>query len=35
MAPHVLTLAILVVASRGRAQRPPEEIRAIFGTTGA
>jgi simple sugar transport system permease protein len=35
MAPYVLTLAILVVASRGRAQRPPEEIRAVFGTTGA
>jgi general nucleoside transport system permease protein len=35
MAPYVLTLAILVIASRGRAQRPPEEIRAVFGTTGA
>jgi simple sugar transport system permease protein len=35
MAPYVLTLAILVVASRGRAQRPPEEIRAVFGTAGA
>jgi ABC-type uncharacterized transport system permease subunit len=35
MAPYLLTLAILVVASRGRAQRPPEEIRAVFGTFGA
>jgi simple sugar transport system permease protein len=35
MAPYLLTLAILVVASRGRAQRPPEEIRAVFGTAGA
>jgi len=35
MAPYVLTLVILVIASRGRAQRPPEEIRAVFGTTGA
>jgi ABC-type uncharacterized transport system permease subunit len=35
MAPYLLTLAILVVATRGRAQRPPEEIRAVFGTAGA
>jgi len=34
MAPYVLTLAILVVASRGRARRPPGEIRAVFGTSG-
>jgi general nucleoside transport system permease protein len=35
MAPYLLTLAVLVVASRGRAQRPPEEIRAVLGTAGA
>jgi general nucleoside transport system permease protein len=35
MAPYVLTLVILVVASRGRAQRAPDEIRAVFGTAGA
>ncbi len=35
MTPYVLTLAILVVASRGRVQRAPGEIRAIFGTAGA
>jgi general nucleoside transport system permease protein len=35
MAPYLLTLAVLIVASRGRAQRPPEEIRAVFGTAGA
>jgi simple sugar transport system permease protein len=35
MTPYVLTLAILVVASRGRAQRAPDEIRAVFGTAGA
>ena len=34
MTPYVLTLAILVVASRGRVQRAPGEIRAIFGTAG-
>ena len=35
MTPYVLTLAILVVASRGRVQRAPGGIRAIFGTAGA
>jgi simple sugar transport system permease protein len=35
MTPYVLTLVILVVASRGRAQRAPDEIRAVFGTAGA
>jgi ABC-type uncharacterized transport system permease subunit len=35
MTPYVLTLVILVAASRGRAQRAPDEIRAVFGTAGA
>jgi general nucleoside transport system permease protein len=35
MLPYVLTLVILVIASRGRAQRAPGEIRAVFGTAGA
>jgi general nucleoside transport system permease protein len=35
MTPYLLTIAILVLASRGRAQRAPEEIRAVFGTAGA
>jgi simple sugar transport system permease protein len=35
MAPYLLTIAILVVASRGRVQRAPDEIRAVFGTAGA
>lgn len=35
MAPYVITLAILVVSSRGRVQRAPDEIRAVFGTAGA
>jgi simple sugar transport system permease protein len=35
MTPYVLTLAILAVASRGRAQRAPGEIRAVFGKAAA
>jgi simple sugar transport system permease protein len=35
MTPYILTLAILVATSRGRAQRAPDEIRAVFGTAGA
>jgi simple sugar transport system permease protein len=35
MTPYVLTLLILVAATRGRAQRAPDEIRAVFGTAGA
>ena len=35
MTPYVLTIVILVVASRGRVQRAPGEIRAVFGTAGA
>lgn len=30
MTPYLLTLLILVLASRGRAQRAPDEIRAVF-----
>jgi simple sugar transport system permease protein len=35
MTPYVLTLAVLAVASRGRAQRAPGEIRAVFGKAAA
>jgi simple sugar transport system permease protein len=35
MTPYILTLLILVATSRGRAQRAPDEIRAVFGTAGA
>jgi general nucleoside transport system permease protein len=35
MLPYLFTLVILVIASRGRAQRAPGEIRAVFGTAGA
>jgi simple sugar transport system permease protein len=35
MTPYLLTLAILTVASRGRAQRAPGEIRAVFGKAAA
>jgi ABC-type uncharacterized transport system permease subunit len=35
MTPYVLTLAILAVASRGRAQQAPGEIRAVFGKAAA
>jgi general nucleoside transport system permease protein len=35
MTPYVLTLLILVAATRGRAARAPDEIRAVFGTSGA
>lgn len=35
MTPYVLTIVILVVASRARAHRAPDEIRAVFGTAGA
>lgn len=35
MTPYLLTIAVLVVASRGRVQRAPGEIRAVFGTAGA
>ena len=35
MAPYVITLVILVVSSRGRVRRAPDEIRAVFGTAGA
>lgn len=34
MAPYVLTLVILVATTRGRAERAPDEIRAVFGTAG-
>jgi ABC-type uncharacterized transport system permease subunit len=32
MTPYLLTLAILVVASRGQVHRMPEGLRAVFGT---
>ena len=35
MTPYILTLVILIVATRGRVQRAPDEIRAVFGTAGA
>jgi general nucleoside transport system permease protein len=35
MTPYVLTLAVLAIASRGRAQRAPGEIRAVFGKAAA
>jgi simple sugar transport system permease protein len=35
MTPYILTLLILIAASRGRVQRAPDEIRAVFGTAGA
>jgi simple sugar transport system permease protein len=35
MTPYVLTLAVLAMASRGRAQRAPGEIRAVFGKAAA
>jgi ABC-type uncharacterized transport system permease subunit len=35
MTPYVLTLVVLAMASRGRAQRAPGEIRAVFGKAAA
>lgn len=32
MTPYVLTLVVLVIASRGRAQRMPEGLKAVFDT---
>ena len=35
MTPYLLTIAILIITSRGQVQRAPGEIRAVFGTAGA